>query len=187
MAEKAVTESTWESGGGVIPFDEPFSPAEAFLCFIHALAEIGAGLPDRMELPPETVLGPVKEPIRRPENPRVEVSLETVSDLAAECCRYVADLDCLPHWMSLEGDRMGLGTLYLLFAVAYLRIHRAELAGKGHLTVPHLAPRYPECAYSIEATARRWYLDWPIHDPELPLENLSRLYRLQSWTVKQVR
>jgi hypothetical protein len=44
-----------------------------------------------------------------------------------------------------------------------------------------------DAAYALEATARKAYLHRPIHDLELPVENLRRIYRLQSWTLQKVR
>ena len=184
IAQRAVSRVSWESGAGIIPCGERFSPAEAFCGFVSSLAEENEKLPGAIQLPPGTLLGPMREPPRRPENLRTEMAFHKVQHLASRCCDFIADVECLPYQITQDGARMGLGTLFLLFARAYLDLHQG--IANPTVWVPHLAPRYPDAAYTLEATVRQAYLHWPIHDPELPLDNLCRIYRLQSWTLQKV-
>ena len=159
-----------------------FSPAEALYAVCEGL------LADRLAPAFNVVspLGPLTESMRMADNERAWVNAGELKALAAGVLEFVKATGHLPSALPVPNSagRMGLPTLFHVLTEAWQQ--RDQGRKDVVVRVPHICNRYPKDADAIEATARKRWLNWPIHDIHMPLENLSRHARLMSWTWKTV-
>jgi hypothetical protein len=159
-----------------------FSPAEA----LHAVCEglLAKSLPAASAV--KTVLGPAGESSRMPDNALEWIGNTEVKALAKGVLDAVKRTGMLPSHLPTPngGGRMGLPAVFHALVAAW----NQSLAGQAEwrVRVTHICGRYPNGAEATEASFRRSWLNWPIHDIHMPLENLSRHVRLQSWTWKTI-
>jgi hypothetical protein len=163
-----------------IPTGWTFSAGEALLAFADA---VGRGGPED-RTPIREVLGPTAEPPRAPDNPLAWLEGEALKGLAQALLEEVRRSGRLPFALPVPNGsgRMGLPTVFLCLASAWRQLAARETP---RVRVPHICNRYPVGAMAVEARARESWLNWPIHDLHLPVENLSRQVRLQCWTWKR--
>ena len=159
-----------------------FSPAEA----LHAVCEgmVAERFPPASPVVP--ALGPLTESMRMPDNALAWLGAGELKALAHGVLEHVRMSGHLPSALPAPNGagRMGLPTLFHTLTEAWL----LRNAGRKDFVVrvAHICNRYPKDADLVEASARKRWLNWPIHDIHLPLENLSRHARLMSWTWKTV-
>ncbi|HYF51224.1 MAG TPA: hypothetical protein VEJ63_17550 [Planctomycetota bacterium] len=165
---------------GGIPTGYMFSPGDALVALG---SDLRAGkIADRN--PIGDVLGPTAEPSRAPDNGFEYVGAEEIKGIASRLVDLTAKNIHLPDAVVTPsgGGRMGLPSVLAVLAEAWLQL---EAGQPQKVRVPILTGRYPNGALEIEANARRAWMGWPIHDINMPLENISRQARLQSWTWKR--
>lgn len=158
----------------------PFSAADALVAICEGLL---ASSPPASS-PINVVLGPIGESIRMPDNALAWIGLSELRVLAKSLLDHVRKTGMLPSGMPVPNGagRMGLAPAFHTLVDGWLQHHRREKNIRVRVT--HICNRYPQNADEIEATARKRWLNWPIHDIHMPLENLSRHARLMSWTWK---
>lgn len=161
---------------------EDFSPAEAFAGLAVSLvsfAESGS-LPRSVKI--EHPFGPFERPPLRPEIERA--SLPEVLELARQARDVVRTKGALPAALAVGKARLGTGSLFALFAAAYLDL----VSGKpgAAYTVPAFEP-YPAARETEIIREVESYKTWPVHRPELDMSRIAELTRLQLWTLKPAR
>ena len=164
-----------------IPDRETVSAAELIQAWAEVLGSGRSRIPDTMPL--RRLLGPTEE-LQRYTSQRA-FSWPEIQALAARVAEQSRRDGHLPGNVAWDGDdtgRLGLGVLFFMFARAIC----ALAAGKpGRTPSERHAPRYPAIAYDVDADARRGYLGWVIFDENLPMDELCRYARLQTWTCKR--
>jgi hypothetical protein len=165
---------------GGIPTGYPFSAAEAVVALAN---DIKAGASSAHNAISD-VLGPTAEPSRAPDNGMTWLAADEIKNLAGKVLDVVVRTGHLPAAITTPNGagRMGLPAVATVLANAWLLMAEKK---DVRVLVPHLTARYPVGALEIDANARRAWLSWPIHDINMPLENISRQARLQSWTWKR--
>lgn len=131
-------------------------------------------------------LGPVSEPLRYCTGDRL--GPEQVEALAQGLVRHVEATGHIPHELMVGDVQLGAGGIYHVLAEAALLYHGAS-AGAGQksgIKLEHLYARYPGEAYKLNAQVASDLLGWPIHDVNMKTDNLTRDFRLQSYTLRQV-
>lgn len=163
-----------------IPTRYTFSAAEALVAMAEAVPR--KSIPSRSPVQP--VLGPVDDCIRLPDNERAWLETDDIVALARAFLADVKKTGHLPTALRVPNGfgRMGLPTVFHVIRGAWLQLNDGKK--KLRVQVPHLCGNLPEHAHAIEARHREAWLGWPIHDIHMPLENLSRDIRLQTWTYK---
>ena len=158
---------------------EYFSPAEAF-------AGYGAAIVDyqkRGSLPQEIKairpLGPAEMPDLQPGISRV--TLEEVFELAGMANAYGHQSGSLPSSLLVRDSRIGTGSLFALFCAVYLDM----ISGKrvSEYDVPSFDP-YPRTNEKEIVQVIQDLKSWPVHRPDLDMEKIVEMTRLQLWTLK---
>jgi len=159
-----------------------FSPAEALVAVCEGL--LAKSLPAHS--PVKQVLGPAGESGRMPDNALDWIGGAEVRTLAKGVLDTFKKTGMLPsHLPTPNGaGRMGLPPVYHVLIAAWVQAHAGQK--ECRVRVPHICGRYPNGADRAEAQFRSSWLNWPIHDIHMPLENLSRHVRLQTWTWKRI-
>jgi hypothetical protein len=163
-----------------IVIGETASAAESLLGFAESLALLGN---DRRL--PETVvrhdvLGPLDVPPLAPEVPSLSTTQLTI--LARSLLHAAKETGHLPAELSVDGHRIGLGSLYGAFAEAYLVVETGTLDPTGRVAAT-LWPRYPALGVALGERQRLCEED-PLVRPGLSTDTLARNARLQTWTLK---
>lgn len=159
-----------------------FSPAEALLSMAEGL--LAKSLPNATHV--RQVLGPIGETPRMPDNYLSYLSAADLKKLARGLLSHFHGTGMLPSALPCPNGagRMGLPTVYHVLCDGWMQSHehRREISAR----VPNICNRYPQNTDEVEARARKGWLNWPIHDLNMPLENISRHMRLQCWTWKDL-
>jgi hypothetical protein len=165
---------------GGVPTGYPFSAAEALVAIA---ADVRAGKIAQQNAIGD-VLGPTAESMRAPDNGTEWLAGDELKDIAGKIVDLTNKSGHLPANVATPNGsgRMGLASVLRVLADAWLLLNSGE---PQRVFVPHLTGRYADGAVEIDANARRAWLGWPIHDINMPLENLSRQARLQAWTWKR--
>jgi peptidoglycan/xylan/chitin deacetylase (PgdA/CDA1 family) len=158
---------------------EYFSPAEAFAGFAGAIA----GFPARGSLVPKMKvnrpLGPAEMPDSVPGIPRL--TLTEVYELAARADEHIRQAGSLPSFLAIRNSQIGAGSLFALFCDVYLDL--ASSRPDSEYGVPSFEP-YPRANEKEIIQAVQDFKSWPVHRPDLNMENIVNLTRLQLWTLK---
>jgi len=158
---------------------EYFSPAEAFAGFTEAIVDYHS----RGSLPPEIKvqrpLGPAEMADSRPEISRL--TLEEMDELARSANEHIRQAGALPSSLEVRGSRIGAGSLFALFSAAYLDMISRKPASEYE--VPFFDP-YPRTNEKEVVQAVRDLKSWPVHRPDLDMEKIVEMTKLQLWTLK---
>jgi hypothetical protein len=158
---------------------EFFSPAEAFAGLAGAILDYQnrGSLPQ--ELKADRPLGPLEMPDSNPAISRL--SLEEVYELAGQANEYMHQVGSLPSSLQVRGSRFGAGSLFALFSAVYL-----DMISKSPDTDydVHAFEPYPQTNEEEIVQAVRDLKSWPVHRPELDMERIVELTKLQLWTLK---
>ncbi len=158
---------------------EYFSPAEAFSGFVRSIVHFqkNGSLPREMD--PSRPLGPLKMPISQPEVTRV--TLEDVYDLAAKADAHIGQSGALPAVLDVEGQSIGTGSLFALFSTVYLEMKSGNPTSEYE--VLSFDP-YPKINQEEIIQRIREFKTWPVHRPDLDMETLIEMTKMQLWTLK---
>jgi len=159
---------------------EYFSPAEAFAGYADGIVDYQnkGSLPPKMKS--NQPLGPTELPNTQPEISRV--TLKEVVELAGKANEYVHQAGSLPSSLQIRGSRIGAGSLFALFSAVYLdMISRKPVSDYD---VPSFDP-YPQTNEKEIIQAIRDLKTWPVHRPDLDMEKIVEMTRLQLWTLKR--
>ena len=101
--------------------------------------------------------------------------------LAGEAVEFLSTEGSLPPWLSVDGGRIGTGSLLALFSVLFLDLAVGEARESYQLTSFEAWPKEHD-----EETVRRveGYKDWPVHRTDLGLSRIVEFTTLQLWTLK---
>jgi len=158
---------------------EYFSPAEAFAGYADGIVDYQnkGSLPPKMKA--NQPLGPVEMPDSQPEICRV--TLEEVYGLAGKANEHIHQAGSLPSSLQIRGSRIGVGSLFALFSAVYLdMISRKPVSD---YEVPSFDP-YPRTNEKEIVQAIRDLKSWPVHRPDLDMEKIVEMTKLQLWTLK---
>lgn len=158
---------------------EYFSPAETFAGYTEAIADFQKKGTLSPELKANRPLGPLEMP-----NPQPEISqltLEEVYELTGKANEYIRQFGSLPSSLQIRGSRIGAGSLFALFSAVYLDM----ISGKqvSDYDVPAFDP-YPRTNEKEIVQAIRDFKTWPVHRPDLDMEKIVEMTKLQLWTLK---
>jgi len=174
LAEAAETARL--AGPFAIPLYGRLSPAQATCGWARALLVPG----DPIDV--EDPLGPFEEPERHVRAEAVDPL--TVQAIARAVLASIDRVGTLPARARAGGVELPIGAIHHLLAEAFLD------ATRGAARILHPSPlygRYPEEAYEIDARVRRSIISWPILPPEFATDAIARDFRLQSWTLREVK
>ena len=124
-------------------------------------------------------LGPVEMP-----NPQAEISpvtLEQVYELAEKANGYIRQFGSLPSFLQIRGLRIGTGSLFALFSAVYVDMISRKPA--SDYEVPSFDP-YPRTNEKEIVQSIRDFKSWPVHRPDLDMEKIVEMTKLQLWTLK---
>ncbi len=168
--------------GGTPAMSDDFSPAEAFSALAKAVSQRGRTGSLPAEVRPDRPLGPPDPPPAQPGVARL--SLKEIEALAYDFDIHVKTTGNLPGSLPAELGRVGAGSLFALFCAVYLDADAGAL--RDAYGVPGFSP-YPT-TYEKDIVERvRGYKTWPVHRPDLDMERIVEMTRLQLWTLKPAR
>jgi peptidoglycan/xylan/chitin deacetylase (PgdA/CDA1 family) len=158
---------------------EYFSPAEAFAGLAGAIFEYkNKGLLPQ-EIKADHPLGPVEMPDFQPEISRV--TLQEVYELAGLANEHIRQVGSLPSSLEARSSRIGAGSLFALFSSIYLDM--ISKSPHSEYKVPIFYP-YPRTNEEEIVQAVRDLKSWPVHRPDLDMNRIVELTKLQLWTLK---
>jgi hypothetical protein len=163
-----------------IVIGETASAAESLLGFAESLTLLGGDRPLPETVARHDVLGPLDAPPLAPEVDSLSTTL--VTTLARSLLQVAKEAGHLPAELSVDGRRIGLGSLYGAFAEAYLVSETGTLRPTGRF-VATVWPRYPALGVALGERQRLCEED-PLVRPGLSTDALARHARLQTWTLK---
>ena len=176
----ALAEAALETGT-LLP-SEDFSPAEAFAGLAESIAafETHEALPGEIKV--VRPFGPAEMPATRPGVSRL--GLADVCRLAKEARDHIRETESLPAFLTTGEARIGTGSLFALFAAAYLDIRRGRPRADYKVVPfePYPRTREKSCVDLIQG-----YKSWPVHRPDLDMTRTIEQTRLQLWTLKPAR
>ncbi|UCG87955.1 MAG: hypothetical protein JSW71_05265 [Gemmatimonadota bacterium] len=156
-----------------------FSPADIFAALAYSIQEHArtGRLPRRVDR--MSPLGPMQMPV---EDPGIDqVSREQAFALAGEAVEFVSTEGSLPPWLTVDGARIGTGSLLALFSELFLDLSTGEAAESYPLTEFEAWPNEhdEEIVRRVEGCK-----DWPVHRRDLDMSRIIEFTRLQLWTLK---
>jgi hypothetical protein len=163
-----------------IVIGETASAAEALLGFAESLTQLAGGflLPENVTR--FDVLGPTEPPPLVPELPAL--TPHQLASLAQQVLSSARQTGHLPDAVSVDGRRLGLGSIFGVLAEAYDAACRGDQVFTGaHQTA--VWPRYPAPAVPLGERLRVCEED-PLMRPGLSTDAIARHTRLQTWTLK---
>jgi len=158
---------------------EDFSPAEAFAGLAESIAAFEATWALPAEVKVVRPLGPVEMPPLEPGGSRLR--LADVCRLANAALVYIRRTGSLPFMLKFRKARIGTGSLFALFAAAYLDI-RGE-RGRDDYELVAFEP-YPRTHEKACVELVQGFKSWPVHRPDLEMTKIIEQTRLQLWTLK---
>lgn len=163
-----------------ILIDALFSPAEAVYALSQSILIYGQTKQLPLELKRKNILGPMDFPVIWPEGYAIKGN--KIFKLAGCLVNFADKNGYLPaNFMLGRGNRLGLGSYYLLACEAYRQIAKAgKIAGEMKLKS---VKRYPDKAFDL---ARRLVNmnDGFLYKPDLEMGNIIKYVKLQTWTLK---
>ncbi len=149
---------------------------EGLLGLAQSLVELrGQG-----RMPAETlrtpVLGPLSIPRSEPQPARL--TWDEVVDLGARALAHARRSGHLPASLAAHGGEVGLGSILLALAEAYL--------GGSYGTPAEIALRPAAPWPAVAETMERWTSQvpkWPCHSPAMDMSRVLQYSRLMSWTI----
>jgi hypothetical protein len=180
LSQKDLSEMAKDAlGSGRLSSSEYFSPAEAFAGLVRSIVHFqrNGSLPSKID--PTRPLGPLEMPISQPEISRV--ALEDVYDLAMKAEAHISRAGTLPAFLDVEGQRIGTGSLFALFSTVYLDMGSGNPASE--YAVFSFDP-YPKTNEEEISQRIRGFKTWPVHRPDLDMEPLIEMTKMQLWTLK---
>jgi peptidoglycan/xylan/chitin deacetylase (PgdA/CDA1 family) len=156
-----------------------FSPADVFSALAQTVwehARTGV-LPDGVDR--TSPLGPKQIPLEEPETDRV--SREQAVALAGEAVEFFATEGSLPPWLTVDGARVGTGSLLALFSELFLDLSANEAPDHYELTAFEAWPKQYEDEIVRRVEGNK---SWPVHRPDLDMSQIVEFTRLQLWTLK---
>ncbi len=156
-----------------------FSPADIFAALVLSIREHARSgrLPGRVER--TSPLGPKEMPV---EDPGIErVSREQAIVLAREAVEFMSTEGSLPQWLTVDGARIGTGSLLSLYSELFLDMSAGEEQEFYGVTSFEAWPK----EYDAEIVRRvESCKDWPVHRTDLDMRQIVEFTRLQLWTLK---
>jgi hypothetical protein len=156
-----------------------FSPADIFAALARSISEHerNGALPGEVDR--TSPLGPMEIPPEEPGSERV--SRDQALTLAREAAEFVATTGSLPAWLTVDGAKIGTGSLLVLFAELFLDLSEGEAAESYEVTPFEAWPKAHE-----EEIVRRieGFKDWPVHRTDLDMSRIVEFTKLQLWTLK---
>ena len=159
------------------------SAAETLLAFADAVLQLAAGGILPPALARRDVLGPLTPPPLAPELPALD--LTRLVTLARELVTTSAATGHLPAALPVDGNTVGLSSLYGALAAAYHRAAQGNLAATEQFPLDAW-PRYPALATALGERQRLCAED-PLVRPGLSTEAAVLHTQLQTWTLKPAR
>lgn len=156
-----------------------YSPAEIFAALARSIQEHqrSGRLPRQVDR--TAPLGPMQIPMEEPEVERV--SRDQALVLAGDADEFIAAAGSLPSWLTVDGARIGTGSLLALFSELFLDLSADEAPDWYQLTPFEPWPR----AHDEEIVRRiKGFKDWPVHRTDLDMSRIVEFTRLQLWTLK---
>jgi len=156
-----------------------YSPADVFAGLARSIREHerAGRLPRSVErLSP---LGPMELPPEQPETERV--SRDGALALAREADEFIAAEGSLPPWLTVDGARIGTGSLLALFSQLFLDVSQGEAAESYAVTPFEPWPRTHDAEIVRRVEGSK---EWPVHRTDLDMSRIVELTRLQLWTLK---
>jgi peptidoglycan/xylan/chitin deacetylase (PgdA/CDA1 family) len=156
-----------------------FSPAEIFAALARSIREHqrAGKLPRKVDR--TSPLGPMLMPLEDPEIERV--SRDQALALAGEGDESIATEGSLPPWLTVDGAKIGTGSLLTLFSELFLDLSAGEASESYELTPFEAWPK----TYDEEIVRRiEGFKDWPVHRTDLDMSRIVEFTRLQLWTLK---
>jgi hypothetical protein len=163
-----------------ILINEYFSPAEAFAALAQSIADYRDAGSIPAEVKVKRPLGPWERPISEPEIRRV--SRADVAELARKAEATIGQTGSLPSSLELDGRRIGTGSLFALFCAAYLDLRSGAPAEAYDVPAFDTTPRVPGEEDMMNYI--RSFRTWPVHRPDLNMDHIVALTKLQLWTLK---
>ena len=156
-----------------------FSPAELFAALARSIREHArtGRLPGRLDR--ISPLGPLLMPVEDPGIARI--SPEQTFVLAGEAVEFISTEGRLPSWLTVDGKRIGTGSLLALFSALFLDLSAGETA-ESYMLTPFEA--YPKEHADVIIGRVESYKGWPVHRRDLDMTQIVEFTRLQLWTLK---
>jgi peptidoglycan/xylan/chitin deacetylase (PgdA/CDA1 family) len=158
---------------------EYFSAAEVFAALAGSIAHYqarGSIVPKIKVIRP---LGPEEMPDSMPGITRL--TLTGVYELAARADEHVRQYVSLPSSLEIQNSRIGAGSLFALFSAVYVDL-MSNRPASDYEVLPF--DPYPRANENEIVQAVRDFKSWPVHRPDLDMEKIVNLTRLQLWTLK---
>jgi peptidoglycan/xylan/chitin deacetylase (PgdA/CDA1 family) len=161
---------------------EDFSPAEAFAGLVESIIgwEGSGAIPKTVGT--RHPLGPLGMPLSKPETGRA--SLKDVCKLAHEADEFLRRTGALPASLNVGTARIGTGSLFALFAEAFLDM--ASKTPRPEYDVLAFDP-YPRTNEQDIINQVEGYKTWPVHRRDLDMSRIVEFTKLQLWTLKPAR
>ncbi len=156
-----------------------FSPAEIFAALAYSIREHArtGRLPESVDR--KSPLGPMVMPMEDPEIDRVQRDVALA--LAGEAFEFLDTEGSLPPWLTVDGARIGTGSLLALFSDVFLDLS----AGLGRESFESVAFEAWPKEHDEENVRRvESCKDWPVHRTDLDMARIVEFTRLQLWTLK---
>jgi hypothetical protein len=169
---------TTEKGSFIIP--DQFSAAEVFAGLVSAIGEAGETGARPSETKVRRPLGPWEMPAAKPEMQRV-TRADAIA-LARRAGEYVEQTGSLPPVLAVKDRSIGTGSLLALFSDVYLDLSSGARAEAYEVRAFNPYPRLPN-EEDVERAVRS-YKTWPVHRPDLNMDKIVELTKLQFWTLK---
>jgi len=160
--------------------DEYFSPAEAFAALVTAISEGRRAGTMTPKIKVRHALGPWEVPPSKPHVTRVgKIDIDELADMAS---KYIDKFGSIPASLEIEGRRIGTGSLFVLFCAAYLDLRSGAMAEAYDIPSFDPYPRIPNEDEIMDQILS--YKTWPVHRPDLNMDRIVELTKLQLWTLK---
>jgi hypothetical protein len=176
LARKALATGAEDVFNVALLDDETLSPAQQALGFARALLA-----PEAQDVEVGDPLGPTDDPLHACAD--LTLDRPALVDLAAGLDRAVRRSDRMPGNLSAAGRLIGLGAVYFALAEALVRQAAGEADPRVH--PPYYAPQFPAQSYRIGAAYVNDVAGWPIHKPHIDTDELLRLTRLMTWSLRR--
>jgi hypothetical protein len=124
-------------------------------------------------------LGPMLMPMEDPDIGRV--SRDQAFVLAGEADEFISTEGSLPHWLTVEGSRIGTGSLLALFSELFLDLSAGEASESYVVTAFEGWPKEHDAEIVRRVEGSK---DWPVHRTDLDMSRIVEFTRLQLWTLK---
>lgn len=158
---------------------ERLSPADIFAALASSIGEHAntGSLPGTVER--ISPLGPMEMPLEDPESERV--SGDEAIALAGQAVEHISAQGSMPPWLTVNGARIGAGSLLELFSRLYLDLSAGEAVESYPLAAFEGWPKEHD---ELIVGRVEGYKYWPVHREDLDMSRIVEFTRLQLWTLK---